>query len=257
MDVNYPVTAFVHESHFSDPRLRSTPLHRYMLDVGQLGRKSGMGFFDYRADAAVPEVNSKSFSEAPHSVWLLEPSAELHMLLSDFDVTILDADDGAAPILAAPSGEDCAALCARTGADHRRLVALDLSADVSSRLTLMTAPGADTNVLGQVTALFTPRLAITSIADSPGFIAQRICAMVANLGCEMAQTGLARPEDIDTAMRLGLNYPKGPLELTDAIGTSRVFGILSQLQKLTGDDRYRPSQWLRRRAQLGLSALEQ
>ncbi|MGZ7236465.1 3-hydroxyacyl-CoA dehydrogenase family protein, partial [Streptococcus pyogenes] len=39
MDVNYPVTAFVHQSHFGDPRMRSTPLHRYMLDVGQLGRK--------------------------------------------------------------------------------------------------------------------------------------------------------------------------------------------------------------------------
>lgn len=255
MDVNYPVTAFVHQSHFSDPRLRSTPLHRYMLDVGQLGRKSGRGFFDYRDGAPAPEDEMASVGQPPSAVWLPEPSAELQALLAELGVAILDADDGCAPILAAPFGEDCAALCARTGADHRRLVALDLSFDVSKRITLMTAPDADAVVLEQVAALFTPSRAVTAIADSPGFIAQRICAMVANLGCEMAQIGLARPQDIDTAMRLGLNYPKGPLELADAMGLDRLFGIMCQLQKLTGDDRYRPSQWLRRRAQLGLSAL--
>lgn len=255
IDVNYPVTAFVHQSYFSDPRLRSTPLHRYLLDVGQLGRKSGRGFFDYRNGASAPEVEVASASPPPSAVWLLEPCAALETLLADLGVTILDVDDSCAPILAAPVGEDCAALCARTGADHRRLVALDLSVEVGKRITLMTAPGADAAVLAQVVALFTPSRAVTAIADSPGFIAQRICAMVANLGCEMAQIGLALPQDIDTAMRLGLNYPKGPLELADAIGPGRVFDIMSQLQKLTGDDRYRPSQWLRRRAQLGLSAL--
>ncbi|MFD1378746.1 3-hydroxyacyl-CoA dehydrogenase family protein [Fodinicurvata halophila] len=78
--------------------------------------------------------------------------------------------------------------------------------------------------------------------------------MVANLGCEMAQTGLASVEDIDLAMRLGLNYPRGPLELVDAMGVAVTHRILVQAQALTGDDRYRPSQWLRRRAQLGLSA---
>ncbi|MEP4560236.1 MAG: 3-hydroxyacyl-CoA dehydrogenase family protein, partial [Nitratireductor sp.] len=98
------------------------------------------------------------------------------------------------------------------------------------------------------------RRAVTAIADSSGFIGQRIAAMVANLGCEMAQTGLASPPDIDLAMRLGLNYPKGPLELADAIGPDVVYRILAQAQALTGDDRYRPSQWLRRRATLGLPA---
>src|SRR5690606_11348583 len=127
IDVNYPVTAFVHQSYFSDPRLRSTPLHRYLLDVGQLGRKSGRGFFDYRNGASAPEVEVASASPPPSAVWLLEPCAALETLLADLGVPILDADDSIAPILAAPVGEDCAALCARTGADHRRLVSLDLS----------------------------------------------------------------------------------------------------------------------------------
>ena len=50
---------------------------------------------------------------------------------------------------------------------------------------------------------------VTAIKDS-GFISQRIRAMIGNLGCEMANIQLASPEDIDLAMRLGLNYPMGP-----------------------------------------------
>jgi 3-hydroxybutyryl-CoA dehydrogenase len=88
------------------------------------------------------------------------------------------------------------------------------------------------------------------IADSPGFVVQRILAMIANLGCEMAQTGVGTPEDIDLAMRLALNYPLGPLEFADAIGPKKIHSILTAMQSVTGSDRYRPSLWLRRRALL-------
>lgn len=253
MDVNFPVTEFVHASSFSDPRLRTTFLHRYMVETGQLGRKTGRGFYDYREGAeraspdAAPEVAPAT------AVVVLDRDAALTDLLSAHAVEVLGKDDGSAPLLTALWGEDCAAYCARTGGDHRRLVALDLAGDISRRITLMTAPGADPAIRDGVVALLAQGRAVTAIKDSPGFIGQRICAMVANLGCEMAQIGLAAPTDIDLAMRLGLNYPLGPLELADSIGTERVFHILGSLQSLTGDDRYRPSQWLRRRATLGLS----
>jgi 3-hydroxybutyryl-CoA dehydrogenase len=53
-------------------------------------------------------------------------------------------------------------------------------------------------------------------------------------------------------MRMGLNYPLGPLELAADIGLADVVTILTRMQDITGDDRYRPSLWLRRRAALGL-----
>jgi 3-hydroxybutyryl-CoA dehydrogenase len=76
--------------------------------------------------------------------------------------------------------------------------------------------------------------------------------MVANLGCYMAEIALATPADIDLAMKLGLNYPLGPLELVEDMGAEETRRILSQLQAITGDDRYRPTPWLTRRARLGL-----
>ncbi|MFT5394779.1 MAG: 3-hydroxybutyryl-CoA dehydrogenase, partial [Gammaproteobacteria bacterium] len=78
-------------------------------------------------------------------------------------------------------------------------------------------------------------------------------AMIANLGCYMAEVALATPDDIDLAMKLGLNYPHGPLELATDLGLQRCVQILERLQAITGEDRYRPTMWLKRRAMLGLS----
>lgn len=252
IDVNFPVTRFIHESSFGDPRLRSTPLHRYLLETGQLGRKTRRGFFDYADGAERSDGNSTSAAAAAQSVFLVEAPDSLSELLGETGCRILAADDGVSPVLAAPVGLDATAFAVTNKLDPKRLVCVDMVPDTSKRVTLMTAPGGDASVVASVIALFSPVRAVTAIADSPGFIGQRIAAMVANLGCEMAQNGLATPADIDLAMRLGLNYPKGPLELADAIGAKTVHRILAEAQKLTGDDRYRPSQWLRRRADLGL-----
>lgn len=58
----------------------------------------------------------------------------------------------------------------------------------------MTVPGVPPELGNAIAALLaTPGRAATKIKDSPGFIAQRITAMITNPGCEMAQTELATP----------------------------------------------------------------
>lgn len=253
LDVNFPVTRFVHESFFGDPRLRSTPYHRYLLETGQLGRKTGRGFYQYGDGAEKPSADETAMGPAAKTAFLVEPNMDLTTLARALGLTLLDCDDGVSALLAAPLGEDATALAVRTGCDARRLVALDLSFDTSRRITLMMAPGFDPAIRQAViNALIAGKRAVTAIGDSPGFVAQRIVAMVANLGCEMAQAGLAAPLDIDKAMRLGLNYPQGPLEFAESIGMRNVQSVLTTLHTLTGDDRYRSSQWLRRRAALDI-----
>jgi 3-hydroxybutyryl-CoA dehydrogenase len=94
---------------------------------------------------------------------------------------------------------------------------------------------------------------VTVIADSPGFVSQRVIAMIVNIACEIAQRGIARASEIDPAIRIGLGYPAGPLELGDKIGAAKILHILETIEQITGDPRYRPSLWLRRRAMLGVS----
>ncbi len=77
--------------------------------------------------------------------------------------------------------------------------------------------------------------------------------MIVNIGCDIAQQRIASVEDIDTAVKLGLGYPDGPLAMGDRLGPARILAILEAMQRLSGDPRYRPSPWLRRRAMLGIS----
>jgi 3-hydroxybutyryl-CoA dehydrogenase len=110
--------------------------------------------------------------------------------------------------------------------------------------------------LGQaVAALSAGGAAVTAINDSPGFVLQRLLAMIVNIGSRIAELRIAQPADIDTPVELGLNYPKGPLALGDALGPARVLAVLDGMQTVTRDPKYRATAWLRRRARLGVSLL--
>ncbi len=255
VDVNYPVSRIVYEGYEDDPRLKTSFAHRSLLEAGRLGRKSGRGSYSYEAGKPV-KVPSPDYvpSGAPAvRVMLVEPNQRLQTFAADCGWALLDKDDGDCPLIGFPRGEDATAFAVWTGADPARLVCIDLSTETHSRVTLMAPPGADAGIVDAVAALLvTPGRAVTVIKDSPGFVAQRIRTMIANLGCEMAQTGIAAPAEIDLAMKLGLNYPMGPLELAEHMGLDETLSILEALQQITGEDRYRPSQWLRRRALLRL-----
>lgn len=262
IDVNYPVSMTVYEGFFHDQRLRTTPGHAALFNAGRLGRKTGAGWHDYdeagqRVDEPAPPPAPAA--EAATSLVLLVEDPRIIQLARQTGVTLLDIDDGESPIVAAlPRGRDATQAAFDTGVDPTRLVALDTEFDTTARMTLMVPPGGDPACRDRVAAwLLAAGVEPEVIQDSPGFIAQRIQAMVVNLGAEIAQAGLAAPADIDRAVKLGLNYPNGPLELADHMGPGRVYDMLVRLQQITGDDRYRPSLWLRRRALLGLSALEE
>ncbi|MDB5411164.1 MAG: 3-hydroxyacyl-CoA dehydrogenase [Rhodospirillales bacterium] len=256
IDVNYPVTKIIHEGYWYEPRLSSVPEHGALVQAGRLGRKTGAGFYSY--DDKGQKILSPADPETgipPARIVLPGGEEMLTTLATTAGIPVAGEDDGASPIVIAPLGEDCTTAALRLGIDPRRAVAIDVTADTSRRITIMTAPGADPTIADAASAwLRGTGRGVTRIKDSPGFIGQRITAMVANLGCEMAQIGLASPADIDTAIRLGLNYPTGPLAMADKLGVSTTYGILCRLQEITGSDRYRPSLWLRRRALLGLPA---
>lgn len=255
LDVNFPVSQIIYSGYFQDKRLATSPIHEAMMQAGRLGRKTGKGFYDYdeNGQIIIPAPKADVPAEAAKRAFVPEMVPELEPLLRDLGISILKEDDGTSPILAAPVGEDCTSFTSRLGLDGKRVVAIDMLTGVHLHATVMAAPGANDDIVNSViAALKKVTNKVTRIKDSPGFVAQRMRAMIANLGCEMAQIGIASPEDIDKGMKLGLNYPLGSVELAETLGVKNTYEILQKIQEITGEERYRPSQWLRRRALLDL-----
>ncbi len=75
--------------------------------------------------------------------------------------------------------------------------------------------------------------------DEPGFIAPRILSMIINEAYFAKEQNVSTETEIDTAMKLGTNYPKGPFEWKEEIGISNIFKLLENLSK--SDNRYQPS----------------
>lgn len=88
------------------------------------------------------------------------------------------------------------------------------------------------------------KTAVTS-KDMPGFVVNRLLVPMLNEACFALQEGLATQQDIDTAIKLGLNHPMGPFELADLIGLDTVLAIAELLHRELGEDKYRPAPLLR------------
>ncbi len=78
------------------------------------------------------------------------------------------------------------------------------------------------------------------INESPGFVTSRINALIGNEAFHMLEAGVATAEDIDRAVKLGLNHPMGPFEMIDMVGLDVRLAVLRNLAESLGD-RYRPS----------------
>lgn len=76
------------------------------------------------------------------------------------------------------------------------------------------------------------------VEDQVGMVTPRIMAMIINESFFTQQEGTASGDDIDTAMKLGLNYPGGPMEWLARIGPALMLQLLEALQRNTGDPRY-------------------
>ncbi len=262
LDVSHPVMESIYRQFYDEARFRPSVITAQRLAGGLLGRKTKEGFYRYvdgkqvlAEEPPVPPAGSLP------PVWISpagERSAALAKTVAELGATL---ENGAQPsaqalILLAPLGVDATAAAA--GLDASRCVAIDTlfgyAAGSCKRRVLMATPATRPEFVAAARSLFAADgAAVDVLRDSPGFVAQRVVAMIVAIGCEIAQQRIAEPADIDAAVRAGLGYPAGPLEMGDLLGPATIVEILAGMHAVTGDQRYRPSQWLRRRALLGLT----
>ncbi|WP_237173940.1 3-hydroxyacyl-CoA dehydrogenase [Paracandidimonas lactea] len=264
LDVSHPVMESVYRQFYDEPRYRPSPLAAVRVAGKVLGRKTGAGFYDYPdgkqqrlAPAVVPPL------PAGLKIWLAPFHPLGHRraatLLKELGAHVSSADQppNDALIVVTPFGEDVSTLVYMHGLDASRTVALDtfFGLEQGRRRVVMCSAATAPQWRDAAHALFAgDGTSVTVIHDSAGFVGQRMVAMIVAVACDIAQQSIATPDDIDLAVSLGLGYPNGgPLSIGDKLGASLILEIMRGMQGVTGDMRYRPSLWLQRRVQLGLS----
>ncbi len=262
LDVSTAVMASIYDQQWHEPMYQPTALLAQRAAAGVLGRKTGAGFYDYPQGRIEPPLEPPVPDDRPGRVWISRTDGPGHdavaAVVAEAGIAIDAGERPAADSLCVvtPVGEDATSAAVRHGLDARRTVAIDCLFGLGCRRSVMATPATDPAMRRAALGLFGGHgVPATLLRDSPGFVAQRVVAMVVNVGTAIAEQRIATPADIDRGVELGLNYPQGPLAWGDALGPARVLALLETLHRVTGEPRYRPTGWLRRRAQLGLSLL--
>ncbi|ALH96468.1 3-hydroxyacyl-CoA dehydrogenase [Acinetobacter equi] len=264
LDVSHPVMESIFNQFYQEDRYRPHPLTRQMLAGKKVGRKVGEGFYQY--------VDGVKTNEAPRqpipvvtdfkAVWVKADRDEDAAILCEYlenngitlDSSVEPASDSL--ILLATYGEDTTTAALRLNVEATRAVSIDMLTDFAKHRTLMPSIATEKSYIDQAHAIFAKNgHGVSVIAESVGFISQRVLAMVINLACDIAQQQIATASDIDKAVKLGLGYPHGPISWGDVLGSDRILLILERIYANTGDQRYRPSLWLSRRARLNIPLL--
>jgi 3-hydroxybutyryl-CoA dehydrogenase len=261
MDVGFAVMESFFQQYYGEPAYAPNPLTALRYAGGLFGQKTGRGWYDYkdgkRVESPVATVPAKTttpiwFKPSPHHPELQEPLIKI-LQASGVPIETGKSPSKDAITLLTPIGYDLTTAIQDLKLDASRSVAVDVLFGMKGPRTLMITPATDPAVRDAVhAALASDGQPVIVINDSPGFVAQRIVAMIVNVGCTIAQRAIASPADIDKAVKLGLGYPFGPLEWGDQIGPKRILHILECLETFYGDPRFRASPWLKRRVMLGL-----
>lgn len=230
-DVNFAVTCSVFNAFWQDRRFLPSLLQQELALAGRLGKKSGQGVYRWPLDA-----------EADLSLSAVAESAGARKVTRKSDnVTELDE-----LLLMETEGQTAEALSAQHG---RPVVVYDHSA--GETVVLASAESNPQSATDKAVRYFQQQgKKVLQVADYPGLLVWRTVAMLVNEALDAVQKGVADPADIDTAMRLGVNYPHGPLAWGARLGWNRVLRLLENLQQHYGEERYRPCSLLRQKALL-------
>lgn len=279
VDVNATAMRSMFEQTFGEDRYRPHPLQIRQMDSGNLGRKTGKGFYNYRGES------SGIREDQPPS-----PSGGAGVILYysgrwNFGADRLLTDAGYKPEAYPDAIETVRAVFVTQSASadltnelerldwmlppdvpifvqcidatleqhlpmtnyHPRFIGLDTVFLAAGRVgTLIACDRLPAGVRQKAERIMRSmgRLPLWA-ADGPGMILPRVVSMLVNEAAFAVQDGVADGETIDLAMRLGVNYPKGLIAWGRDLGWENVLSVLDLLAREYGEDRYRACRLLR------------
>ncbi len=251
-DVNFAVTRSVWTAFFNDPRFLPSLIQQDLVDAGFLGKKTGRGFYDYREGAQKPTPHTEAVQALPGPIAICGDSAAATALaarlsaaavaferMASVDGRIAQAGDA---VLFVTDGRTATHRAAQSDIANTVLVDLALDYGKATRLALASAaqcaPAATNAAVGLLQAC---GLKVSRLTDVPGLVVMRTVAMLANEAADAVNQGVCSAVAADSAMRLGVNYPQGPMAWADQAGLQNIRDVLANLGTSYGEDRYRIS----------------
>ncbi len=253
-DVNEAVTRSVWAALGHDPRFAPSLCQRALVEAGWLGKKAGRGCFPA---AGAPDPVPAPPVQSPPAVIVHGESPLLPLVkragVDASQVSGAATRGGLPGSVELPSGAalvlcDGTAAAVLATAAARPVIVVDRVLDpaTAKAVAVAASPGCPRSALVEATGLLqAAALDVFVIGDVPGLIVTRTVAMLANLAIDAVACDVASPDDIDSAMRLGVSYPLGPLAWARQWGAPEVLAILDSLESWYRDGRYRPSPLLR------------
>ncbi len=279
-DINLAVSESVYQAYYGDKRFQPSVLQAEMVAGGLLGRKSQKGHYPY-SDAAESDL-SKHLPEhlpeylpasrvTPSDITVVGDLGIAEELVPLFEAKgiVVNRKDCAqeAESMSAFSGEyhthsvgyiivgqsrlqltnGLSATHIAANCGQSELVLFDLARSYANAETLALAPAlqASEQALIDVMSLFSSiDKRACRIKDVPGMLLMRTLCCLVNEAADAVNQGVCSVDAVDTAMKLGVNYPEGPLEWGQRLGLHNVVGVLKNLQLSYGEERYRCSPWL-------------
>ncbi|MGW7264322.1 3-hydroxyacyl-CoA dehydrogenase [Streptomyces sp. NPDC054842] len=246
-DVNESVTHSVWQAFFQDVRFTPSLAQRRLVESGRHGRKSGHGWYDYADGAERPEPHTAERAAPPAHVTVegdLGPASELVALIREAGIQVREEEEDHGTRLLLPSGGQLVLADGQTSVEFRDVVYFDLALDYRRATRIAVSASQDTaaQTLSEAIGLFQALgKDVSVIGDAPGLIVARTVARIIDLAHDAVAKGVATEEDVDTAMRLGVNYPLGPFEWSRRLGRTWAHDLLEELHLREPSGRYAPS----------------
>jgi 3-hydroxybutyryl-CoA dehydrogenase len=223
-----------------------------MVEAGHLGKKTKRGFYNYADHATPPMPNTEGLAKRPSDITIFGNSraaSALAQRLHSAGIVFVQGEASDDRIVQA-DGVVIYETDGRT-ATHRaqvngihQLVLSDIALDYekATRIAITVAHQANSQTKQIAIGLFQAAgYHVSSLNDVAGMAVMRTVSMLANEAADAVTQGVCDVASADTAMRLGVNYPRGPLAWADEIGVLKVNQVLKHLNDFYGEDRYRVS----------------